>query len=418
MAEPTGIFIEFAIDEKGIKKLLNHKFEKAAYNKKLGYYFCELLYDCNDNPGNVFILNYHVKTNKCFIAYVLNHFEKSLIQALIDSLQIISSLKSPQTTEYSIVSSTFPEVLEAYKITDGNVAQTNQALPSDIVTNLMDRFWSFSENNAFPEPNIALTKRNYFYKNFKNYYKKYLGYIEEIERPHKIAKATKDNPYHLFDNFYTYDNRVFEFRNHTKQIIELPQSDPVSFRDVAGIKADKNFVYNAVLAPNSPPSTIKVGAFTKNNPDAIWQWVIMEGIDGESFNYVKEKWDTVYWKDKNAVFIYKNKELIKLEGADSSSFTYLDFCYGRDNNHIFYLDQVIPIDVNNYTLNKNGFIYDKKNVFHYENQLELDAGTFKVLTYESEVNPFMGEFILEDKNGRYSYNRKRKDELIRPISTE
>jgi len=416
MAEPTGIFIEFEIDEKGLKKLLNHKFEKASYNKKLGYYFCELLYDCNYNPGNVFILNYNLSTKKCFIAYVLHHFEKSLIAPLIDSLPLIGSLKKNETTNYAIVSSTFPEVLEAYKITRGEVAEIGQKSPSDRVKNLMDKFWSFSENNTFPEPKKALSKRNYFYKNFKNYYKRYLAYIDEIEKPNKIAKATKASPYHLFDDFYTYDNRVFEFRKHTNQIIELPQSDPVSFRDVAGIKADKNFVFNAVLAPNSPPSTIKVGAFTKNNPAAIWQWIILEGIDGGSFNYVKEKWDTVYWKDKNAVFIYKNKELIKLEQADSSTFTYLDFCYGKDKNNIFYLNKVIPIDVNNYTLNKNGFIFDKKNIFHYENKLELDAETFKVFKYESEVNPFMGEFILEDKNGRYSYNRKRKENVIRPIT--
>ena len=63
MAEPTGILIEIEIDEKGIKKLLNHKFEKASYNKKLGYYFCELLHDCNFNPDNVFIFNYNLNTN-------------------------------------------------------------------------------------------------------------------------------------------------------------------------------------------------------------------------------------------------------------------------------------------------------------------------------------------------------------------
>ncbi|MHA7058849.1 hypothetical protein ACWGOQ_0016615 [Aquimarina sp. M1] len=416
MAEPTGFFTEIEIDEKGLKKMLNHKFEKASYNKKLGYYFCELLYDCNFNPGNVFILNYNLKTKKCFLAYLLNHFEKLRITPLIDALQIISSVKNPETTEYAIVSSTFPEVIEAYKITNKKVEKINKKLSIHIVNDLTDKFWSFSENNSFPEPKRALAKRNYFYKNFKNYYKNYLAYVDEKERPNKIARATKENPYHLFDNFYTYNNKVFEFKTYTNQIIELSQADPISFRDVAGIKADKNFVYNAILAPNSPPKFIKSGGFMKNNPNSIWAWIIIKGIDGRSFNYVKKKWDTVYWKDKNAVFIYKNKEVIKLEQANSKTFTHLDFCYGKDQSNLFYLDKVIPIDVNNFKLNKNGFIFDDNTIFHYQNKLELDAKTFKVLEYESEVNPFIGEFILEDKNGRYSYNRERNEEVIRLIT--
>ena len=417
MAEPTGIFIEIEIDEKSIKKMLNHKFEKASYNKKLGYYFCELLHNCDtSNPAAVFIFNYNLNTKKCFIAYLLNHFEKSLIEPFTDVLQIISVLKNPEITEYAIVSSIFPEVLEAFKLTNSKVEKIDKNLPIEIVNNLTDKFWSFSKNNSFPEPKEALNKRNYFYKTFKNYYKKYLAYIEEVERPNKIAQATKENPYHLFDNFYTYNNKVFDYKTYTKQVLELPQADPITFRNVAGIKADKNFVFNIKLAPNSPPKTSKVGTYIMNNPNSIWEWIIVDGIDGNSFNYVKEKWDTVYWKDKNAVFIYENQELIKLEEADSKTFTYLNFCYGKDKNNLFYLDKVIPIDVNNYTINKNGFIFDNNNIFHYENKLELNAKTFKVLKYDSEVNPFKGEFILEDKNGQYSYNRNRKEAIIVPIT--
>lgn len=109
MAEPTGILIEVEIDETSIKKLLNHKFENASYGKKLGYYFCELLYNCNSEPANIFIFNYNAKTKKCFIAYMLNHFEKSLIEPFQSVLQIISLLKDASTTDYAIVTTTFPE---------------------------------------------------------------------------------------------------------------------------------------------------------------------------------------------------------------------------------------------------------------------------------------------------------------------
>lgn len=416
MAEPTGIFIEIEIDENGIKKMLNHKFEKASYNKKLGYYFCELLHDYNSNPSSVFIFNYNLSTKKCFIAYVQNHFQKTQIEPLIDALQFIALLKNTDTVDYAIISSIFPEVFEAYKITNKEAKKINQKLPTDILNNLIDKFWSFSKNNNFPEPNKALSKRDYFYKDFKKYYKKYLQYIDEVEKPTKIAQATKDSPYHLFDNFYTHNNRVFEHTMFTNQVVELPESDPVSFRDVAGIKADKNFVYNRRLAVNSPPECIDNGSILTLNPNAIWEWVIVSGIDTNSFEYVKDKWDPVYWKDKESVFIYQNKELIKLEQADSKTFEYLSFCFGKDKDHVFYLDKVILIDVNNFTLNKNGFIFDDNAIFHYQNKLQLDAKTFKILEYESEVNPFIGTFILEDKNGQYKYN-KDWEQYIQPIKS-
>ncbi|SDF53957.1 DKNYY domain-containing protein [Cellulophaga baltica] len=415
MAEPTGVFIEIEIDEKGLKKMLNHAFDKA-YNNKLGYYFSELLYNCNANPGNVFILNYNLKSKKCFIAYLLNHYEKTLVEPLIDALPLISSIKKSDTTDYAIVATIFPEVLESYKITNKKTEKITHDLPADIVNRLINKLWSFSENNSFPEPKKAINKRNYFYKGFKTYYKKYLLHIAETERPSKIAQATEEAPYHLFDNFYTYNNKVYDLNRYTNQIIELPQADPASFRNVAGIKADKNFVFNKKLASNSPPKTIKEGNYSKNNPLAVWEWCIAEGIDGLNFKYIKDKWDTIYWKDKNAVFIYNNNELIKLEHADSRTFIHLDFCYGKDKNQVFYLDRVIPINVNNFELNKNGFIFDNYTIFHYENEIPLDAKTFKILEYESSTNPFVGTFLLEDKNGHYKYNKDWKPEVLLPIA--
>lgn len=411
MAEPTGIFIEIETDEKSLKKMLNHKFEKASYKKKLGYYLCELLHDCNINPSNIFIFNYNLNTKKCFIAYVQKHFEKTQIEPLIEGLQHIALLKNTDTIDYAIISSIFPEVFEAYKITDKEVTKTNQKLPVNVVNNLINKFWSFSKNNNFPKPNKALSKRDYFYKDFKNFYKKYLEYVNEIEKPIKIAQATKDSPYHLFDNFYTYNNGVFEYNIYTKEFIELPESDPFSFRDVAGIKADKNFVYNRILATNSPPELINQESVFIINPNAIWEWVIVSGIDGNSFENIKQKWDTVYWKDKKSVFIYEKRNLIKIE-ADSKTFKYLDFCFGKDKDSVFYLDKIIPIDVNNFTLNKNGFIFDSNTIFHYQNKLQLDAKSFKILEYESEVNPFIGTFIIEDKNGRYKYNKEWEKNIV------
>lgn len=108
--------------------------------------------------------------------------------------------------------------------------------------------------------------------------------------------------------------------------------------------------------------------------------------------------------------------MTKLEQADSKTFEYLDFCFGKDLNHIFYLDKVIPIDRNNFILDKNGFIYDDKNIVHFQHQILIDVKTFKVIEYQSSSNPFIGTFILEDKNGQYEYNRNSKEGIIKPVA--
>lgn len=127
--------------------------------------------------------------------------------------------------------------------------------------------------------------------------------MDNVEKPKKIALATKENPYFLFDNFYTYDNKVYEFKTYTNQKIVVPEADPLTFRNVAGIKADKKHVFCNKLSSNSPPKSITVNGFSKNNPNAIWEWEIEKGVDGSSFNYIKERCDTIFWRDNHSVFI-------------------------------------------------------------------------------------------------------------------
>lgn len=426
MAEPAGIFIEIDVDEKGVKKILNHKFEDAKFGKKLGYYFSELLFDRIENPANVFLFNYDKKNGKCFIAYLLDHFEEDAISNFPKILEILSKSKVVSKKNYAVVMTTFPNVLYGYEITDTVQKIPPNKVSKNSVTDLFEKFWSFSTNNDFPEPQQAFNKRNYFYKNFKNYYTKYLSYIEERLKPQRIAEATKENPYRLFQDFYTYENKVFEFRGYTNQIIELPNADPLTFGS-RGYCADKNHVYNLRLAKNLPPKDIKQKNGTTNNPKAIWEWYIVEGIDGGSYEYIKEKWDTLYFRDKNSIFY----GLEKIQEADRDSFEYLTFAFGRDKNHVFFRDKIIPINTNHFKLQINGFIYDKKNIFHYESQLFLDAETFKVIEHKEGTNsgvvisglegnkaaPVNGTFILEDKNGKYEYNADWKEEKLKLITS-
>lgn len=234
--------------------------------------------------------------------------------------------------------------------------------------------------------------------------------MEEIEKPKKIAKATKENPYFLFDDLYTYDKSVF-YKNKT--FIEIPSANPFTLRKIRhDIIADETNVFIQRIASDSPSQS------RGNILESIWRYQIIKGVDGKSFKPLKYKYETTYWKDKYAIYYGKELggfELIKLEQADQESFEELNFGYGKDKNHVFFCGKIIPINIKHFNLNKNGFIYDDRNIFHYQQQIPLDAKTFKVIEYESETNPFMGTFTLEDKSGKYKYNRDWKDETIKLI---
>ncbi len=420
MAEPTGFFVEVTLEEESVKKLLNHAFEYTEPKKKLEYYLSKLLYECN-TEDNVFIFHYEHKSKKCFIGWFLNHFVGEELNYFYKIFPILSTLQQTNTMGYATVASTC-DIFEIYKITAKDV----EKLPlteahQKSISPIIEKLWTFTEaDNTFARPDKALRKRNYFHKNFKNYYKKYLTYQDEIQKPKKIAQATRENPFHLFNRFYTYDKKVYDlgimyqFFQTLDKVVLVPHADPLTFRAEADMIADKNYVFAKYLAPNSPPKTIKneFGSMI-NNPDVIWEYKIVEGIDGASFTYLgNNKWEVVYYKDKNSVFI---KGLKKVKDADITTFSYLDFCYGRDKNHIFYLDKIMPIDPHHYTLTKHGFIFDKKHVFHYERKLPLDGVSFEVLQYESETNPFKGKFVLGDKSGKYEYDSQAKKECIKPI---
>ncbi|MDV7105571.1 hypothetical protein R3X26_14280 [Vibrio sp. TH_r3] len=421
MAEPAGFFVEISIDEKSFKQLLNKSFSQGVPKKKVGYYLSALLYDC-EHHENVLVVNYEKATETCFIAWMLDHFEAENTEVFYELFPIISNLKKPNTIDYAVIASTC-DIFEIREITSRSVKKlTIDEYPKDKVHSILDKFWSFAESrSSFPKPDKALRKRNYLNNNFKNYFKRYVRYKEELQKPQRIAVASLQNPFHLFGDFYTYNGKVYDFgvmyeftQKIEEPIIELPFADPFSLRNEAGIVADKNFVFGCYLTSGSLPQTTL-------NDQSIWEYRIETGIDGESFTYLGDPYEVIYYKDARSVYVFDNARdkldrkwvLNKIELADSLSFVHLDFCYGKDKNHTFYYDKTIAIDPNKHTINRHGFIYDDRNIFHYGNKICLDAPSFQVIEFENDTNPFIGRFILADKNGQYEYESETTGGVIK-----
>lgn len=236
-----------------------------------------------------------------------------------------------------------------------------------------------------------------------------------MSKAEKISSATSNNPYLLFDNFFTYDNKVFEIDTAKELHIEIPNADPLTFRKEGIVFADKKYVFT------KRPRNSSDFNFTNKNIvfrilNIFWEYIVLEGVDGKSFNYFKENQQIKYCKDYNNVYIESRHlgfpTLKKIEKADVNTFECLDFCYAKDNNHVFYKDKVINIDPKECKTNINRFIWDSENIYHYDAKLPLDANSFEILSYESEINPYLGKIILQDKNGQYVFSRSWQSKNI------
>lgn len=427
MAEPTGIILQAHIGEKALKKFLNVKqtsFEdhenwygegglhekwiedmgdechQTDTETRVSYFFAELLYTCNDTSGNVFLFNYDSKEETLFYAFIANHEYYFYMKSLLTITRQFARYKDTEGEDFAFIAApTTSDIHIALSLQQGKgMFKPTDEVDEAIIKECLNRFWSFCVKNDFPEAEKALKKRNYYYyKPIKNAYKRYLLQREEVEKPLRIKEATKDNPYNLVNNIYTYDGLVFDEEGGL-----IEEADPFTFREVTNVSsifADKNHVF--LYRPVDSNKKEDTPGRTER------KFCIMEGIDGASFTYVQDRWDTLYWKDKNHV--YCGDDLKKMESADVKTFKYLDFAFGRDKNNIYYKDRIIGIKPDRFTLNKNGFIYDGETIYHYQNKIDMDAGSFKVISYESEVNPFTGTFILEDKYGRCRYEYKSRE---------
>ncbi len=408
MAEPVALIAQIHIKEEQLKSFLRKKSPVLDKHKNIDV-FASLLYSCENNSGNIFL--FHFENDILFTAYWLNYYHTDDIKPFKQTLHSLCKVKEP-ITDYAFLSDSSGLLLETYALKNETLKQVTglkETEFADLLSAYWDRFWSFSDNNNFPEPSKALRKRNYFYKPLKSAYKRYLKRIEEIEKPLKIKAATKENPYYYAfdDSFLTYDNKVFYYDGLRKNFVELPGADPYTF-GLNGFWADKNHFYN-YRTIGKPTVPHKKWGLLVNNPDAKIEFFKMKYVDPLTAEHVG-----IYMKDKNHIYIRKNFEDIRndvyygdykiIPEANLQSFEFIGFVFAKDKNRVFIYDKVSPIHPDNYQINKYGFIWDDTYIFHFKNSIDLDAKTFQFVKCISHEDYVLGVFLLTDKNGTYEYH--------------
>lgn len=382
MSEPAGLFFECEITETNLNHFFNTILKNSKAKRNVGYAFCEIL-ESTKAEDDIFIINYNTKDNRLFIALVFNFFSRELLTPLWLNLKILAELlESKNESFYGVIASTFPEAYETVKLENGQVTfHPSDFIAADKVQYLADKFRTFEVNEQFPDAETSMQTKNYQCKAFKSEWKKFVKFRDEELLPKKIKAAKDKNPFLLCDDVYTANGAVFQKDNFTKRDIIFPNADPSTFRSVGRFYADQNYVWQRQLAQDSPPESILKGRFNVNNPEAIWEYVIVSGADGKTFKWLFDRHDTLYWADQNSVYAIKNINkglLLKLPDVKPSEFKDIGSAYGSDQKQIFYLTKSLPLNAKNIKT-EEFFIWDDQKVFFRDQELPLQGQSFRIL---------------------------------------
>ncbi len=127
---------------------------------------------------------------------------------------------------------------------------------------------------------------------------------------------------------------------------KIESANPVTFQPIKGCYAhdDKNVYFCNLLIENADPNKFKL--LNENIADDGVNIFIIDKqskipVDIESFEVIKSDNNDNYCKDKNnvyAVFFSQMDPLLKVEGADPSSFKPLERSYSVDKNYVYFLN--------------------------------------------------------------------------------
>lgn len=388
MAAPAGLLVECPIDEASLASLFKQKIAFEGGKISIGHVLSRLLDRGED--ADILIAHYDRDRECLFLAWYLNHYSRDALAPIWPVLDALAAVLPATTEGKGAVATTFPELIETVLLRGGAVERRPvQVSPAGLpdadfaqngcLVSLSDKLWSFAEKGQFPDAEGSMRRKAMQCKPFKSAWKTYRVWRDAEERPARIAAATLDTPFRLFEDVYTALGQVFRRDGFSNRDVPFADADPLTFRTEAGFHADRNHVWQRQLAAGSPPKQIQHRGHWINNQAAVWEYVHVAGAQGASFRWLFDRWDTMFWRD--ALRIYTCAEegrLLALTGVDPVRFRAYGQCFGSDGEQVYYFQHRLPL--NAHQMQTQGiFIWDGEKVFCRAFELPLRGEGFGIV---------------------------------------
>jgi hypothetical protein len=383
MAEAAGILLRAYITEAELAAFFRRQVDYGEGRASVGHVLSALL-DRDEFGCDILIVHHDPDYDRLFLAWIVNRLGEDDLELIWPVLEALAKHLYPTVPAKGAVASILPKCFESLLIQNGNVVLGPAELVSQKeLRSLSDQLWSFARNGEFPDPARAMRRRNYHCKPFRQAWKAYRKWRDEVDRPARIAAATEAEPYRLVHRVYCWDGKVVERDDFTGRDIPFPEADPLTFRSAGGFYADKNHVWVRRLAENSPPLTVETPDGIVNNRAAIWEYRILPGIAGADFTWFDSRWDTTLWTDKRRIYTWSDRKLVALPDVVASEFRTYGQCFGTDGKAVFCGARKLPLNVERMRT-EGGFVWDDEKVFIAGTELPLHGKTFRILGEKRE----------------------------------
>ena len=205
------------------------------------------------------------------------------------------------------------------------------------------------------------------------------------------------------------------------QIEKLAGADRDTFEIVSVYGKDKNnlYFYNQKIKGINTKTFKLVGSgeFVVKDDKGVYYFVNreMKKLQNADSNTFEEVSKNEYYRDKNGVYYYDEYEgtMTKLKGADPKTFEGISYTLGKDKNAIYKKENRLSgIDPATFEEIDAAFTKDKNNIYYEDVPMKgIDPKTFE---------PFVNYTHVKDKNGIHHFYQFNDDLVVEKVelSTE
>ena len=200
------------------------------------------------------------------------------------------------------------------------------------------------------------------------------------------------------------------------QIEKLAGADRDTFEIVSVYGKDKNnlYFYNQKIKGINTKTFKLVGSgeFVVKDDKGVYYFVNreMKKLQNADSNTFEEVSKNEYYRDKNGVYYYDEYEgtMTKLKGADPKTFEGISYTLGKDKNAIYKKENRLSgIDPATFEEIDAAFTKDKNNIYYEDVPMKgIDPKTFE---------PFVNYTHVKDKNGIHHFYQFNDDLVVEKV---